>query len=566
MVSIKASFTKMKEMLGKEVTLEELDRLLSFGTSEIADYVKEEDMLVIDIKTANRPDIWCPEGMIREIKGILGEAKGIPSYEVKDSGYKVIVDPALANTRPYIACAIAKKVKLDDYYIKQLMQHSEKIDYSYGRKRKRSSIGVYNLSMIQSPIEYKIIDESHEFIPLGYEEKMNLKRILDEHEKGIEFGDIVKGYGHYPILLSSDGLTLSLPPVINSNDVGKITEDTTDCLIEVTGTNFETVNVVLNILCQTMYEHGSEIYSVIIEYPPEIHEESIVTPILEEEKITIDLDIVNKYLDTELDQKKAIEVLEKRRFNGKKIEDSKVEVIIPPYRKDILHWVDISEEIAIGLDYNKIGPTKWTVLTHGGLLPDTESENIVRDILVGSGGIEVLTNTLTDPEILTTNVALEEQELIEISNPVASTYSVIRNQIYPLLINVISKNTHEPYPQLIFEVGEIVKFKEKTPITQSNASLCYAGADASFEDAHKRLHQLMIVLDTDYSLEPLDNSSFTEGRCGKIIIDNNECGIIGEIHPIVLEKNQIWVPVVCFELELPYVPSLKCQIKNTFEE
>jgi phenylalanyl-tRNA synthetase beta chain len=76
----------------------------------------------------------------------------------------------------------------------------------------------------------------------------------------------------------------------------------------------------------------------------------------------------------------------------------------------------------------------------------------------------------------------------------------------------------------------------------------------------------MIVLDTDYSLEPLDNSSFTEGRCGKIIIDNNECGIIGEIHPIVLEKNQIWVPVVCFELELPYVPSLKCQIKNTFEE
>ena len=53
MVSIKASFTKMKEMLGREVTLEELDKLLSFGTSEIADYVKEEDMLVIDIKTAN---------------------------------------------------------------------------------------------------------------------------------------------------------------------------------------------------------------------------------------------------------------------------------------------------------------------------------------------------------------------------------------------------------------------------------------------------------------------------------------------------------------------------------
>jgi len=566
MVSIKASFTKMKEMLGKEVTLEELDKLLSFATSEIGDYVKEEDMLIIDIKTANRPDIWCPEGIIREIKGILGEANGIPTYDVKESGYKVIVDPTLASTRPYIACAIAKKINLNDYYIKQLMQHSEKIDYSYGRKRKRSSIGMYNLSMIQSPIEYKVIDESHEFIPLEHEEKMNLERILDEHEKGIEFGHIVKGYGHYPILLSGDGLTLSLPPVINSNDVGRLTEDTTDCLIEVTGTNFETVNVVLNILCQTMFEHGSEIYSVVIEYPPEIYEKAIVTPILEKEKITIDLDIINKYLDTELKQNDAIKILEKRRFDGEIVEDSKIEVTIPPYRKDVLHWVDIAEEIAIGLDYNKIGPTKWSVLTSGGLLPETESENIVRDILVGAGGIEVLTNTLTDPDILTTNVALEEQELIRISNPVASTYSVIRNQIFPLLINVISKNTHEPYPQLIFEVGEIVKFKDKTPITQSNASFCYADADASFEEVHKRLHQLMNVLNTNYSIEPANHPSFTEGRFGKIILNKKECGIVGEIHPSVLERNQIWVPVVCFELELPYVPTLKCQIKNTFED
>ena len=563
MVSIKASYKKIQEMLGKKLSIEELHDLLSFAKSEIKQYVEEEDMLIIDIKSSNRPDLWSPEGMKREIKGVLGEEQGIPSYEVKDSGYKVIVDPKLSSTRPYIACAIAKNITLSDYYIKQIMQLSEKIDYSYGRKRKRSSIGFYNLSMIKSPVEYKVIEETHEFVPLEHTEKMSLDRILEEHEKGKEFGHIVKGYGHYPILLSADGMTLSLPPVINSNDVGKITEDTTDSLIEVTGTNFETVNVVLNILCQVMAEHGAEIYSVEIDYPSEIYDKSITTPLLQKEEITFDLNVINKYLGTNITIEEAKKLISNKRFDCVSVVGSNITASIPPYRKDILHWVDIAEELAIALDYNKIGPTKWKVLTTGGLLPETESENLVRDILVGSGGIEVLTNALTDPEILTTNVNIEEDDFVKIENPVTTSYSVMRNRIFPLLVNVLSKNTHESYPQIIFEVGEINNISKDKVITQSNAAFFYADAEASFEEVHKRLHHLMNLLRIDYKLETTKHSSFTEGRCGKIIVDKKECGIIGEIHPSVLEKNQIWVPVVGFEIELPKLPTLNCETKIT---
>ncbi len=563
MVSIKASYKKMQEMLGKKLSIEELDDLLSFAKSEIKQYVEEEDMLVIDIKSSNRPDLWSPEGMIREIKGILGEAKGIPSYEVKDSGYKVVVDSKLASTRPYIACAIAKNVSLSDYYIKQIMQLSEKIDQSYGRRRKRSSIGFYNLSMIKSPVEYKVIKESHEFVPLEHTEKMTLDRILEEHEKGKEFGHIVKGYGLYPILLSADGLTLSLPPVINSNDVGRITEDTTDSLLEVTGTNFETVNVVLNILCQAMVEHGAEIYSVEIDYPSEIHDEKVITPLLQKEEIVVDLNAINKCLGTSIKPEDAKKLFAKKRFDCVSIDDSKITVAIPPYRKDILHWVDIAEELLIALDINKIGPTKWTVLTTGGLLPETESENLVRDILVGSGGIEVLTHALTDPAILTTNVNIDAKELVKIENPVTTTFSVMRNRIFPMLVSVLSKNTHETYPQMIFEVGEITQISKEKVVTQSNAAFFYADAEASFEEVHKRLHQLMNLLRIDYKLEPTKHPSFTEGRCGKVVVNKEVCGIIGEIHPSVLEKNQIWVPVVGFEIELPKLPSLKCKVTTT---
>jgi phenylalanyl-tRNA synthetase beta chain len=563
MVSIKTSYTKMKELLGIDVTIEELDDLLAFAKSEIDEFVEEEDMLVVDIKTSNRPDLWCSEGMVREIKGILEQEAGIPEYEVKQSDYKVIVDSALASTRPYIACALAKNLDLTDYSIKQLMQHSEKIDNSYGRKRKRSSIGMYNLSMIESPIEYKVIDKSHKFVPLEHKEEMDLPTILEEHEKGLEFGDIVKGYGHYPILLSANGTTLSLPPVINSDDVGRITEDTKEFLIEVTGTNYETVNVVLNILCQNMVESGADIYSVEIVYPPEIRKENDVTPLLEREEITVDLDRINKYLGIKLTPDEGIEELRKRRFECKAKGKNSLEVKIPPYRKDVLHWVDIAEEIAIALDYNKLGATKWKVITTGGLLPETESENKVRNILVGSGGIEIFSNILTDPEILTTNVNMTKVDLVKLQNPVSLTYSVLRDKLFPLLINVLSKNTHETYPQSIFEVGEVVKILDKRVLTQTNASYSFAGAEASFEDVHKRLHMMLGLLDTEYKIEPISHPTFTQGRSGKIIIAEKECGIIGEIHPSVLELNQIWVPVVVFEIQMPYIPTLNCKKKFT---
>ncbi len=563
MVSIKTSYTKMKELLGIDVTIEELDNLLSFAKSEIDDFVEEEDMLVIDIKTSNRPDLWCAEGMVRDIKGILEQEAGIPDYEVNKSDYKVVVDSALASTRPYIACAIAKNLDLTDYSIKQLMQHSEKIDNSYGRKRKRSSIGMYNLSMIESPIEYKVIDKSHKFVPLEHEEEMDLPTILEEHEKGLEFGDIVKGYGHYPILLSANGTTLSLPPVINSNDVGRITEDTKEFLIEVTGTNYETVNVVLNILCQTMADYGADIYSVEIVYPPEIRDENDITPLLEKEEIIVDLDTINKYLGVKLTSDAGTDKLRERRFECESLGKANLKVKIPPYRKDVFHWVDIAEEIAIALDYNKLGATKWKVITTGGLLPETESENKVRSILVGSGGIEIFSNILTEPAILTTNVNMTKVDLVKLQNPVSLTYSVLRDRLFPLLINVLSKNTHETYPQSIFEVGEVVKIQGKRVLTQTHASYAFAGAEASFEDVHKRLHMMLDLLDTEYKIEPISHPAFTEGRSGKILIAEKICGVIGEIHPSVLELNQIWVPVVVFEIQLPSIPTLNCKKKFT---
>lgn len=564
MVTIRTSYEDFKQLLGKDVSVEEIDDLIAFAKSEVDAYNEYEDELEIDCKTSNRPDLWCAEGLIREVNGILEKQKGIPEIELKPSGVEVQVDQKLKKSRPYIACAVVKNLELSDHVIKQLMQLSEKIDLSYGRRRKRTSIGMYNLSMIQSPVHYSIVNKDYKFVPLGFTEALSVEKIIDAHPKGQEYGSIVKTYGHYPILESDDGVTLSMPPIINSNDVGRVTESTKECLLEVTGINYDAVNVVLNVLCQTLADRGAKIYSVEIQYPKEIREEIDITPNLKPEEITVKLDDINSYLGINLSTKKLVDLMEKRRFNAKGINQSAALIFIPPYRDDILHWVDISEEIAIALDYNKIGTTNWAGSTIGGLMAVTESENVVRDIMIGAGATEVLTNILTDPDILTKNVNIDVNDFVEIENPVVTTYSVIRDKIFPSLINLLSKNTHEEYPQSIFEVGEVVTMIGERLATKTNVAYLYADAEASFESAHKLIHHLFKLLDVDYQLETSTHASFIEGRCGKIIVKGKECGMIGEIHPTVLEKNAIWVPIAGFEIDLSEIPTLDCKRRFTY--
>ena len=75
---------------------------------------------------------------------------------------------------------------------------------------------------------------------------MSLDQILDQHPKGVEYSHIVKKNPLYPMLLDSEGKVLSFPPIINSNDLGKITEESRNLLIEVTGTVHKTVLNTLN--------------------------------------------------------------------------------------------------------------------------------------------------------------------------------------------------------------------------------------------------------------------------------------------------------------------------------
>ena len=531
---------------------EKLDEILSFIKGEVKNIDEEE--IYIDIKDSNRADLWGVEGIARALRGILNIERGLKRYEVAGkSGVEITVDQRLKNIRPYIACAVVKGVKLSDAAIRHIMRFQDKMDQTYGRGRRRTSIGIYDFDLVSPPLRYTVSKPNEiRFTPLGFSEELTLAEILKKHPKGIEYGHIVRPFDVWPIFIDSKGKVLSFPPIINSNDLGRVTVDTRNVLVEVTGTMYKTVLYTLINVILALADRGGAIYSVDVHYPYE-GLGTIVTPDLKTEKMHLKIEYVRKVMGIPLSLKEIVDLLERARYGVAEATESEVVVEIPCYRPDIMHPIDIVEDIAIAYDLNRMQPRWPQISTVGGLLRETQLRDLVRELMVGLGYQEVLTFTLTSPEVLFGRMNIPSGRVVEIANPKVSSMTCLRSWLLPTLMEFLSHNTHVEYPQRIFEVGYCVVHDE----TQMNKSrdieklACVTiHSNAGFSEAKSVLDALFTNLGLEYSLEEENHGSFIEGRVGAIIVKGEKIGLIGEIHPQVLQNWGLENPAAALEINL----------------
>ncbi|MCW1296363.1 MAG: phenylalanine--tRNA ligase subunit beta [Candidatus Parvarchaeota archaeon] len=546
---ISVNLKDLEKMIGKNLPrkIDELNDLLSFCKAEIEEMNGEEAL--IEIKDGNRIDLWSTEGLARALKGVIGKEIGLVKYDCEETSLKVFVDVRLKKIRPYIACGIVKGLKLSDELIKEFMQMQEKLDTIYGRKRKKTSIGFYDFDKIKFPIYYTISDGNDKFVPLNCDKAMNLFEILQRTEKGIEYGHILHGLKFYPILKDEQGKILSFPPIINSNDLGKITEKTKNILIEVTGTNMEAVLNTLNVIVANLIERGGKAFSLKVVYK----NKEILTPSFNEMKIEIETEQVNKIIGLKLNQEEIAKLLERARYGIIRARKDVISIVVPFYRIDILHPVDVIEDVAIMYGYNKMKPEELRIYTTGSLSSSTNFIDLVRELMVGYGFQEILSFTLINKDTLFKKMNLKEERVFEISNPKSLNYSCLRNSILPGLIDFLSVNIQHEYPQRIFECGDVFLIDEKEEnCTKQVKKLCAVICDskASFSQAKSFVEALSRDIGLKFEIVEGKHDSFINGRFGKIIWNGKEIGLIGEIHPKVLENFNIENPISCFEIEI----------------
>jgi phenylalanyl-tRNA synthetase beta chain len=521
------------------------DKISMFGTP-----LEKFDNNEMEIEVfPNRPDLLSYHGFKRSFLAFLGKQRGLKEYKLNkpEKDYIVTVDSSVKDVRPYTACAIVKGLKFDDDKIKELIDIQEKLHLTIGRKRKKVAIGIYPLEKIKLPITFKALEpDKIKFIPLETEREMSGLQILQRHPTGREYSHLLAGKPKFPVFVDSANNILSMPPIINSQLTGKITNETTDVFVECSGADFYVLNKCLNIIVTNLAEMGGKIYQMELKY-----KEKKITPEFSTEKVKISLQNVNSLLGTNINEKKMKELLEKMGHDY-----SKGIVEIPPWRIDILHEVDLIEDIAIAYGYENFVPEMPRI---GGIGKEDEKEIFKRkiaEIFTGLNMLEVSNYHLTNKEEQFRKMGIQEEGQIKIENS-KTDYNMLRKDLSHYLLKILAENVDTEYPQRIFEVGRIFNSLNE------EEHLALAISPANFTELRQILEYFSRMLNLEIKFSEIDKipNYFIDGRTAEILLGEGgrvagggkHIGFLGEIHPRVLKNWKIKMPVALFEINLEEV-------------
>ncbi|MBS3163453.1 phenylalanine--tRNA ligase subunit beta, partial [Candidatus Woesearchaeota archaeon] len=523
-----------ENLVGKKLENEKLkDRLSLMGVS-VDDLNSKEIVLEIN---PDRPDLLSVQGLARAFSSFIGVKRGLKKYEIKKSGEKVIIESSVKDVRPYTACAIVKNLKFDDEKIKEVIDIQEKLHITFGRNRKKVAIGIYPYEKIKTPITFFAEDPKKiKFRPLEFPKEITGLQILSQHPTGREYAYLLEGKIKFPFFKDVNNKILSMPPIINSHDTGKISEKTKDVFIECSGFDFKVLNKCINIIVTALSDMGGQIYSMELNYG----NKKFVTPNLEPERFKLDIKYMNKIIGLNLKEADVKKLLEKMGYSY-----TNRSVLIPAYRADILHEIDLVEDIAKAYGYDNLKDEIPRVATIAEENKFEIFKNKIAEILIGLELIEVNTYHLVPADI---NKKINfDVKNVKLENSKSEEFDSLRAYLLPSLLNVLENNKNREYPQNIFEMSEVFKkdLREKTKLC-----ILLCGNKVNFTSIKQVLDYLFRCLDVKYSLKEAELSAFIPGRTGKIVIGNKEVGSIGEISPIVLNNFNMETPVSALELDM----------------
>jgi len=530
-----------EKLVGKKMPLEQLKENISFLGTDLEKI--EGNEIVVEV-FPNRPDMLSEQGFARAFSSFIGRRIGLRKYNVKKSNYKVIVDKSVNNVRPFTACAVVKGIKFNDEKIKEVIQIQEKLHITYGRNRKKIAIGIYPFEKIKFPIRFEARKSDEvRFQPLESRELMTAKQILLRHPAGKEYGHLLEKCTTYPVFVDANKEIMSMPPIINSESTGKIDLKTKDVFIECSGFDFAALNKCLNIIVAALADMGGQIFEIEMNY----QRKKVKSPNLTPDEMKLNTNYVNKILGTELKDTDLKRLLAKM---GHEYKAGKVS--IPAYRADIIHPIDLVEDIAISYGYNKFKEEIPNVATVAKEDEFAVFKRKVCEILVGLGLIETNTYNLTNKDSITTLVGIN-LDCVALENAKNKDYDVLRSWMIPSLLNVLKNNKHHEFPQKIFEIGAVFKrdAKEETGVKEmSRLAVAISNNKVDYTTIRKIMDNLFRALNLEYSVIETEHSSFIPGRIARVSVNGKGIAYIGEIHPFVIENLTLEMPVAAFELNL----------------
>jgi phenylalanyl-tRNA synthetase beta chain len=536
---VTAYLDRLGKLVGTKANKNKIIEALPFLGLDIeeqtAQYVRVE-------YSPNRPDYATDVGIASGLQGLLGIKKGADTLKFKkEKSFLIKTDSSVKKIRPYISGIVAKNGKLDDEAIRQLITLQEDLHFGIGRRRKKSSIGIHNFDAVEFPLTYTTVSKDHKFIPLGSSQEMTASQILDSIDVGQQYGKILEGFAKLPMILDFKGRTLSFPPITNSA-LTTVSTDTTNLLVEVTGTDKNAVVDALSVVATALKNYGFTLFDLKTDTKGS-------AALLNPRTMALDSSLVNQTLGTSLTSQQICNSLKKCRLdavtNGKKIICT-----IPRFRFDILGPMDLVEEVALGYGIEKLTPSIPLSGAVGQKNELTKRMDQLGQIMIGLGFTEALNSSLASKHMLYEQTNRDSANMIEVAESKSQEHTVLRDSILPGLLENLSRNIHESYPQKLFELGTI--FSNTNPISESISLACTsAHKDASFTEIKAVLQSLLRTdSNIDCKTKTSTNPVFAKGKSADILVGDKKVGVVGEVEMQVIDNFKIRVPVCGFEIIL----------------
>jgi phenylalanyl-tRNA synthetase beta chain len=205
----------------------------------------------------------------------------------------------------------------------------------------------------------------------------------------------------------------------------------------------------------------------------------------------------------------------------------------------------------ISYGFNNVVPQKIEMSVVGSQLKESEYIDFVRGGCVGLTLQEIMTYNLSSKEGQGANMQLPQEQFVEIANPVSINYEILRKRLSSSLLDFLSKNKDQEFPQRIFEVGTCLALEAgaENGIRQTT-NLCVAltHSNVNFTEIKSFLMALCKYLGAKCEVKK-SPFAFLNENAAEITV-NGKKGYIGEVKKEVIDAFGLRKPVALFELEL----------------
>ena len=535
-------------------------------------YLEGDDIYEVGL-TPNRGDCASVKGIARELSAKLNITLKERDTYIEENSFKSTINWKINNEviKGYCPVIYGRYFKIEENKksprwlnekilsvglnpISTLVDITNFILYDLGRP-----LHVFDANKINGNPEVRFAVEGEEFLGL---DKRNYKLtkhdlIISDNEKVLSLAGIMGGL-HSAVDENTKDVFLEVayfdPDTITKS--GRRLSIMTDSRYRFErGVDKHGLKEGLNFATKLIHENCGGTYSEIVKTGEELSENK---------KIEYYFESFNKIMGYNLDTNKQAEYLTRLKFKTYNLEKTKMNVVPPTWRHDISNEHDIIEEIARLNGYDKIPYKKSLNKISSSNKRFSEIDNLkidMREKFAFMGFHEIISYTFIAENKIIPNSEYNTE--LKLSNPISTEMEVMRNSLYPNLLDVVHKNYVRGINSIsLFEVGSVFRgIKEEEQL--ENLAFVRSGIaeQKSWHKGNREFDFFDIKRDVSQALSFFKMNEFTDfqrsneewyhpGKSADIIYKKNKIGSFGELHPELFSLFKIKKPTFIAMIDL----------------